>query len=233
MPRVTLGGLDEAGRGPVLGPLVVACAITDEEPLLRKLGVRDSKALTPAARERLAPELQRRLVGSCVMAVNAAKLDRLMEEQTLNEIEVFMFAEATITAARNVGLHGLDVLQVDAADANSEAFGAYVRQAIAAADSEFGIREVVAEHKADAKFPAVGAASILAKVERDRLVHAIAEEIGAEIGSGYPSDPVTIRFLRDYISANRDVPPFCRRAWQTTTDLLNEAGLVNTKLEDF
>lgn len=233
MAPLLVGGLDEAGRGPVLGPLVIACAITDDEGMLRQLGVKDSKALTPAARERMAPELQRKLAGVCVLTVNAARLDSLMGERTLNEIEVSMFGEATLTAARNVGIARLDVLQVDAADTNAAAFGGYVRQVLEIMDPEFQVGDVVSEHKADTRYPAVGAASILAKVERDRQVRKISEEAGVDVGSGYPSDPVTKQFLRDYISANGDVPPFCRRAWQTTTDLLNEAGLVNKKLEDY
>ncbi len=217
----------------MLGPLVVACAITDDEDGLRKMGVRDSKKLTPAAREALEPKLQTTLVGVATVSYSAARLDALMRERTLNEIEVFMMGEAVITAARGVQLGGVDVLQLDAADTNEAAFASYVTAAMRASDPEFTVGEVISEHRADGRYPAVGAASIMAKVERDRQVRRLADEVGEEIGSGYPSDPVTIQFLRDYIRAHGDVPPFCRTSWQTTTDLLNEAGLVNRALEDF
>jgi len=217
----------------VLGPLVVACAVTDDEAALRELGARDSKALSPAARERLEPVLKERLIAFAVKALDAPSLDALMASHTINEIEVGLFADVALGAARAASLRSLAVLQLDAADANAASFARGVVQALASRDSGFDARSVVAEHRADVRFPAVGAASILAKVERDRQVRAIAREVGQDIGSGYPADPVTVQFLRDYISAEGDVPPFCRRSWQTTKDLLNQAGRVNQRLEEF
>jgi ribonuclease HII len=212
---------------------VVACAITDDEELLRAMGVRDSKKLSPGAREALAPELERKLLGTAVLPVEAARLDELMMTMTLNEVEVEMFARAVISASHDAGLKRLDVLQLDAADRDEQAFGGYVGTALAAAGSRVAIGRTIAEHRADDRYPAVGAASILAKVERDRQVRALADAVGQEIGSGYPADPITTRFLREYIRAHRDLPPFCRRSWQTAKDLLNEAGLINQKLEEF
>jgi ribonuclease HII len=197
------------------------------------MGVRDSKKLAPSVREGLEPELKRALEGVAVVTVDAARLDRLMKDRTLNEIEVRLFGEAVLTAADNARVGGVDVLQLDAADTDEAAFGRYVMSSIAARSADFRVGEVASKHRGDSLFPAVGAASILAKVERDRQIKRISEQVGKDIGSGYPSDDVTIRFLREYISANRDIPPFCRRSWQTTTDLLNEAGLLNRPLEEF
>lgn len=177
--------------------------------------------------------LKERLLGFAVQALDAAALDALMASRTINEIEVGLFADAALVAARTASLRSFGVLQLDAADTNADSFARGVVQALATRDSGFGAPAVVAEHRADARFPAVGAASILAKVERDRQVRAIGREVGEDIGSGYPADPVTVQFLRDYISAKGDVPPFCRRSWQTTKDLLNQAGLVNQRLEEF
>lgn len=225
--------MDEAGRGPVLGPLVVACAITQDERGIQALGVRDSKRLSPAARLRIEPQLKRALRGYAVVALEASSIDARRARQTLNEVEVALFAEVVLDAARRVRLTSVDVLRLDAADTNAAAFGRAVGTALSSKGGSFRAVSIVAEHRADDRYPSVAAASILAKVERDRRVDALAREIGMDIGSGYPSDPTTIRFLREYISANGDVPPFCRRSWQTARDLLNEAGHINQKLEEF
>jgi ribonuclease HII len=72
--------------------------------------------------------------------------------------------------------------------------------------------KVVAEHKADDRYPIVSAASIVAKVERDRAIQDIKKEY-KDIGSGYPSDPKTIKFLKTIPPG--ELPDFIRRSWAT------------------
>jgi len=74
--------------------------------------------------------------------------------------------------------------------------------------------EIVAENFADKKYPVVGAASILAKVERDGEIKKLHKKHGF-FGSGYPSDEITIRFLKDWIKKNKEFPSFVRKSWFT------------------
>jgi ribonuclease HII len=86
--------------------------------------------------------------------------------------------------------------------------------------------EVVSEHKADARYAVVGAASIVAKVTRDRIIDELRAEFG-EIGSGYPSDAKTVSFLKEYIREH-GVPPTCaRKSWQTVTDIMSKSAQKN------
>jgi ribonuclease HII len=203
-------GVDEAGRGPVIGPLVVAGVAVDDIVALRNLGVKDSKKLSPAQRERLAPEIKRLAVDWKIRAKSAAELDRLMEKQTLNEIEVDMYAEI-------ISLLKPTHAYVDAVDVDEKRFAADLMRRIPA-----GIA-VVAEHKADATYPHVGAASILAKVLRDTEVQKISKELGGNMGSGYPSDEVTIAFIERFVKDHGRLPPHVRRQWKTAKDIWKRA----------
>ncbi|HJJ63373.1 MAG TPA: ribonuclease HII, partial [Methanocorpusculum sp.] len=109
---------------------------------------------------------------------------------------------------------------LDACDVNAERFGVNVLSAS-------GISaEVVSEHKADARYAVVGAASIVAKVTRDRIIEELRTEFG-EIGSGYPSDAKTVSFLKKYIREH-GVPPTCaRKSWQTVTDIMSKSAQKN------
>jgi ribonuclease HII len=104
---------------------------------------------------------------------------------------------------------------LDAADVKEERFGENVKK-------KCGISiEIVAKHKADTKFPIVSAASILAKAHRDRAMRDLEKKIGVPLGSGYPSDPVTKKFLSDWIKENKNFPEIVRHSWKTTKNLLN------------
>lgn len=205
-----VAGVDEAGRGPVIGPLVVAGVAVDDIVALRNLGVKDSKKLSPAARERLAPQIKRLSVDWKIRAKSAAELDLLMESKTMNEIEIEMYAEV-------ISLLKPTHAYVDAVDVDEKRFAADLMKRIPA-----GII-VVAEHKADDTYPHVAAASILAKTLRDSEVQKISESLGGKIGSGYPSDQVTIAFLEKYVKDNGRFPPHVRRQWKTAKDIWKRA----------
>lgn len=201
------GGIDEAGRGPVFGPLVVAGVAVPELHPLRELGVRDSKRLAPRQRERLA-RLIRDLPGAVVVveAVEASRIDALRATQSLNGIETTLFARV---AER---LESREVV-VDAADVDAARFGRHVAAAMAAPC------RIVSEHGADDRHPAVAAASIVAKVERDGAVADLARRLerrlAMPLGSGYPGDARTQAFLSAYVQAHGELPDGCRRSWQT------------------
>ncbi|HVM44376.1 MAG TPA: ribonuclease HII [Candidatus Thermoplasmatota archaeon] len=198
--------MDEAGRGPVLGPLVVAAVLVDSERELRKLKVKDSKLLSPAKREELAPlirEVARRVE---LRVVPAEELNARMPGENLNEIEVEAFAELLERLAPSSAV-------LDACDVNADRFGRNVGARVSHACA---IKSV---HEADAKHPVVAAASILAKVERDRLMAQISAEHGA-CGSGYSHDVHTQQWLAAYVRAHNRLPTFARREWETSKRLL-------------
>lgn len=200
----TLVGVDEAGRGAWLGPLVVGAVAVRPEELERLIatGARDSKTLRPAAREEVYDRLER-FARLASIELAPAEIDRFVRRGRLNQLEARAFGEV-------VRPFGPALVRVDACDTNARRFGAAV-----AREAGPGFR-VVARHHADADDPLVGAASIVAKVRRDRAVRRLAEELGAELGSGYPSDPTTIAFVRARAPAAGSLPPWLRASWATT-----------------
>ncbi len=198
-----LGGIDEAGRGPVIGPMVIGAVVVDEEnvPELAKLGVKDSKKLSPGRREMLFDRIVNLLDDYVLLELWPEEIDG--RTCTLNEFEVKNF----IRALNSLKVKP-DVLYIDAADVKEERFGEEISRGL-----DFAPR-IIAEHKADDRFIPVSAASILAKVTRDRLIEALKEEYG-EIGSGYPSDPRTRTFLEHYYREHGEFPPIVRKTWKT------------------
>ncbi len=210
-------GIDEAGRGPVLGPLVVAGVMVESDVPLRQLNVRDSKKLTPERRELLAPEIQK-VARAEVLVVPAKDIDVMRAEMSLNDFESKLFA-SLITK-----LHP-DTAYVDAVDVDEIEFKRSIQKEL-----PFEV-EIVSQHEADDLFPVVSAASIIAKVRRDAEMRAIEAAVGQPMGSGYPSDPTTIAFLEKWIKEKGSPPPHTRLTWDTTRRLLAESK--NRKLDEF
>jgi len=210
-------GVDEAGRGPVIGPLVVAGVAVESDVPLRHLNVRDSKKLSPERREALAPEIEKVSTYELVV-IPAERIDVMRSEMSLNDFEAKLFAEV-IDKLRP------ETAYVDAADVDEIEFKRCVRRELA-----FDV-EIVSQHNADELFPVVSAASILAKVCRDREMRLIEDEIGLHIGSGYASDTDTIAFLETWIRQHGSLPPHTRASWDTARRLL--AGSRNHKLDEF
>jgi len=202
-------GVDEAGRGPVMGPLVVCGVSIEGDEVLRKLGVKDSKKLSRSKREELSGKIQNVISRVEIIEVAASEIDILREEMTLNQLEVKVFASI---------IKSLDpeIAYVDAADVDEQRFAKDIRD-------EMGVHaiNIVSEHKADDTYPVVSAASILAKVRRDAEVRRIEGEIGEPIGSGYASDPVTIRFIESWLARHDTLPPHTRKSWDTSSRLVN------------
>jgi ribonuclease HII len=214
-----VAGVDEAGRGPVLGPMVFAGVLMKEEdiPELAGLGVRDSKLLQPSKRERLAIVILERAVKVSMKVVSPREIDDAKANGVnLNQLEVFCFAEIINQLNPNV-------TYVDAADVNPERFSQMIKNNLVV-DTE-----LISQHKADYDILVVGAASILAKVERDRLVKEL-KRFG-DVGSGYCHDPKTISFLKEWVREYGELPSFVRHSWITAKNILNEAK--QAVLDDF
>lgn len=210
-------GVDEAGRGPVLGPMVVSGVCVDDESQLTTLGVKDSKKLKPARREQLAREIKA-IAGIETVIVPAEEIDLLRMEMTLNELEANLFS-SVLSKLRP------EVAYLDSVDVNAERFGNNVGRTL-----DFDV-EIISKHGADDIYPVVSAASIIAKTTRDREIEKIEKEIGERIGSGYPSDPETVRFLEKWIREKDNLPPHTRKSWETTKRILQE--VKTRKLNEF
>jgi len=204
--------VDEAGRGPCFGPLVVAGILVENDAELIRIGVCDSKQLTPKKREQLAPQIKRLTTKFELINLPAADIDDLRKTMTLNELEVFMFSKIIEKLKP-------DICYIDAADVNEERFGRNIVSHLSYKP------KMISKHKADENYPIVGAASILAKVTRDEHVRKIAKELEPKLnlplGSGYPADPVTKKFLETWVSRFGSLPPHVRQSWETCQRLIN------------
>jgi ribonuclease HII len=200
-------GVDEAGRGPVLGPLVmVAFAIKEEDiKKLQWMGVKDSKLLSPEIREELFDRVKEMAHDFRIEVIEPDAIDLSLnsEETNLNWLE----AE---TSARLVSELNPDKIIVDCPSVNQESYKEYFASRLST-----GIREnaeLVVEHKADLNHLVVAAASILAKVVRDRQIDNLKSEIGIDFGSGYMSDPKTKIFLENNFDKHPDI---FRKSWKS------------------
>ncbi|PIN76727.1 ribonuclease HII, partial [Candidatus Woesearchaeota archaeon CG10_big_fil_rev_8_21_14_0_10_36_11] len=186
-------GIDEAGRGPVLGPLVmVALAIKEEDiKKLEWLGVKDSKLLSSQVREELFERIHEIAHNFRVEVIEPDAIDLSLTEENSN----LNWLEAE-TSARLVSELNPDKIIVDCPSVNIPAYTTYFANKLSA-----GVRsnaELIVEHKADLNHIVVAAASVVAKVIRDRYIEKIKAEIGVDFGSGYMSDPKTKLFLDMY-----------------------------------
>jgi ribonuclease HII len=204
-----ISGIDEAGKGPVLGPMCIAGLLMDDAAngALLKLGVKDSKLLTPKKREVLDRDIKEIARKYFVLEVSAFQIDQLRKIMTMNEIMVVCYVKV-LEELRP------DHAFVDAADVIAQRFGENIKKKYT--------REITitSEHEADVRYPIVSAASILAKVQRDMLVKELGEKIDADIGSGYPSDPKTILFLENWVNEHGSLPDFARSSWETSRRIL-------------
>tara|TARA_B100000965_G_scaffold94485_2_gene77150 strand:+ start:6178 stop:6942 length:765 start_codon:yes stop_codon:yes gene_type:complete len=206
-------GVDEAGRGPAIGPLVV-CALSipaDDRAILTELGVDDSKNLAKRKRETIHSEIiaisEKRDWGIGLITCDALSIDLWMESGTLNSLEVRAFADAISKVAPSS--FGFSVF-LDACDVDAERFGRNVSSSMKKIGADF---KIFSEHRMDSKDVVTGAASIIAKVNRDGAIEKLSEELGIDLGSGYPSDPKSKAAIEELCS--RDSPEDClRRKWK-------------------
>ncbi|HHE36541.1 MAG TPA: ribonuclease HII [Candidatus Woesearchaeota archaeon] len=212
-----IGGVEEAGRGPVIGPMVIAIAVINEEDefKLKALGVKDSKLLTPSQRERLYNEIKD-LCEYELIKVGPEEIDNAVnsKDTNLNWLE----ADKAVILINKLRP---DKVILDCPSTNLREYKKYIQSKL-----EYQPKLVV-EHKADVKYAIVGAASILAKVCRDKEIKKLKAKYKVDFGSGYPSDPLTVEFTKRYY----DKYPFFRQSWETWQKAKKLGG--QRKLEDF
>ncbi len=210
-------GIDDAGRGPLIGPMVLAGVLVNEnaEREFKKLGVKDSKLLTQKRREFLEGKIKEKVEGFEIAIIHPSEIDdRSGEGTNLNRVEALMTAE--IINKINKGLGKIKVI-VDCPSTNITTWTGYLKTKI----NNLSNLEISCEHKADVNYVSVSAASILAKCVREKEMDKLKEIYGKEIGSGYSSDPLTQRFLENNIRKFKEHGIF-RQTWSTWKDALTQ-----------
>ena len=194
-------GCDEAGRGPVMGPMVVAVVCGDPDSM-KKIGVKDSKAISETTRELMFDQIMKSASSVEYIIVEEGIIDESTLKKELNLLEAKTISKMIRPDNEYI---------VDCPDVNEERFAKLLTQLS-------GNIKIIAEHKADVNYPLVSAASIIAKVTREKEISKIKIEIG-DFGSGYPSDERTITFLKDYFRKNGRLPPHVRKSWKTVNTI--------------
>jgi len=222
---IIIAGGDEAGRGAVLGPLVVSLVSINEGKAkkLSEIGVRDSKMLSRKRREFLFDDIYSLAEDVRTYAITPEEINNAMRSNiSLNELEAIHFARLIDESEANP-----KKIYLDSPDVIPEKFGIRVslisnkplkvngvRRRVKGGNAAKAVARVIAEHKADVKYPVVSAASIIAKVTRDRAIEELEESLGFELGSGYPSDKVTIDMIRRNLD-NEKLLKHVRAEWKT------------------
>jgi len=204
-------GIDDAGRGPLIGPMALAgCLIPKSlEKEFKELGVRDSKTLTDKKREFLADEIRKKAISYHVTLSFPDKIDEGIKRGTnLNKIEAMEAAEIINKLTENIN-EPVSII-IDCPSPNREAWRNQVIKYVHFMDN----LNIVCEHKADRDYVACSAASILAKSQREKEVAKIKEKIGKDFGSGYTSDPMTIEFMKAHSKEFKNDGLF-RKSWST------------------
>lgn len=217
-----IAGVDDAGRGAVIGPLVIAGVLVEEEdlPRLKKIGAKDSKLLSPHRREVLSGEIRKIVRKYAVLKLQPNEIDVVV--QSGRKLHKLNWLEAH-TMARVIESLRPDKVYVDASDVLEERFKQHILECL-----PFKV-DIVSEHKADRNYVVVSAASIIAKVERDKEISLLAEIYG-DFGSGYPSDPRTMSFLETLMKNTEEYPEFIRKSWKPAKKVKDGRGAHQSKL---
>ena len=202
-------GIDDAGRGPVIGPMMLAGVLVtpDQNKSLKADGAKDSKLLSHPPRIFLAKKIKNNSIAHKVISTSAEEIDESLTSGTnLNTLEAIKTAK--IINSLNNKKDQINVI-VDCPSINTVAWRATLLELI---DYKSNL-EISCEHKADFNHPSVSAASILAKVAREDAVTDLKKQHG-NFGSGYPSDPRTKSFLKSYGKQLSNSGLF-RKTWAT------------------
>ena len=217
-----IAGVDDAGRGAVIGPLVIAGVVLEagDLPKLKEIGAKESKLLSPHRREILSVEIRKIVKKYAVLKLQPDEIDAVVRSgrklHKLNWLEAYTMARVidTLKPAK---------VYVDASDVLEERFKQHILECLS-----FKV-DIVSEHKADRNYVAVSAASIIAKVERDKEISLLAQVYG-DFGSGYPSDPRTMHFLEKLMESTDEYPEFIRKSWKPAKKVKDGRGTHQSKL---
>ncbi len=204
-------GIDEVGRGAVIGPLVICGIVIDEKKQneLKKIGVKDSKELTPKKRVELSEKIEDIAEHIIVLRVPACNIDESRKKGTnLNQLEAIKMAEI-------INVCNADTAIIDTPSHNSNKFRDFLYSKL-----ENKNIKLVCENYADKNYPVVSAASIVAKVDRDKKIEDLKKEFKYDFGVGYSHDAKTIAFLEKLAKENNGkMPRHIRTTWDTVVQI--------------
>jgi len=208
-------GIDEAGRGPVLGSMFIGGFLIDEDETskLEDIGAKDSKKLSDRKRENIRGKLDS--IGDIYLEkFTASSIDRMMDVMSINDIELKGFADVIDRAEP-------DKVIMDLPEPDAEKFIGKIKDLM---DTDHNQVEFVAEHGADDEYPVVSAASIVAKSARESHVEDLHSKYGYDFASGYPHDKPTIEFIEKYIEQEGELPSETRKSWSTAQRLMKQSS---------
>lgn len=213
-------GIDEAGRGPVLGPLIMAGVLISklDEEKLKEIGVKDSKLLTQEKREYLFNKIINISKSTRIIIIEPQEIDKAIfseDHMNLNWLEAKKSAEI-------INEFKPTTVILDCPHTTPEKYKEYVTNLLKNKDIE-----IISEHKADVNYPVVSAASILAKVVREREMKKIKFKYG-ETGPGYPANQITQKFIKENFEKH---PEIFRKSWKTFKNLVKNK--YQKELKDF
>ena len=205
-------GVDEAGRGSLLGPIIVAGISVSKKSIseLIEKGIKDSKLLSPKKRQILFGHIIGLAESICICKIGIEDIDFHVSKNNLNLLE----AEAMA-----ITIGGMDSYKtyVDSCDVNPSRYKRTINSFLKGNNTK-----VISMHHADRLNVVVSGASIIAKVIRDSEISKIRLKYG-DVGSGYPSDKKTMKFVRQWFEQNREIPPFARRSWKPAQLILSRS----------
>jgi len=216
-------GIDEAGRGPVLGPMVYSaafCKLNSHQEVRDDIGANDSKQLKEIDRERMLKSIEKsNWIGYTGVVLPPAWISAGMLGRRKYNLNLMSHDTAISMIRRVIDVHKVNVKEVYVDTVGKAEF--YEEKL----SKEFPRLLIKVESKADATYPIVGAASIVAKVTRDHFIQNwrhLEDGIDSEspTGSGYPGDPKSKQWLRDHIDPVFGLPSFARLSWGTSQELM-------------
>lgn len=204
-------GIDDAGRGPVLGPMILAGVLIEEKDneILKKWGAKDSKLLTPKIRG----EIKENIINEFKHHIEVTTPGEIDDSDNLNYLEAIK--TAMIINKLTEDLNEKVNIVVDCPSTNIMSWTEDVHKLIKRPE----IVSLVCEHKADTNHPVVSAASILAKEKREDEVYKLKLKHKIDFGSGYPSDPKTKEFIKENFD-KEEYQPMIRFSWNTVKKLI-------------
>jgi len=201
-------GVDDAGRGSMIGPLVISGITIDKKNVkkLKSIGVQDSKKLSSKKREILYKKIIEIVDDYYVVRISPKTIDQNVFKHKLNHLEAKNMAKVI----KKLDPH---TAYVDSCDVDYKRFGREI-------SSLTSNSRIVSRHHADSRFTVVAAASIIAKVSRDKSIHRLKKNF--DLGSGYPSDKNTVKYVKKLLSSKKQSYPFIRMSWKPVQKIINK-----------
>lgn len=216
-----IAGVDEAGRGPLIGDLFMVLVVIDKdlEEFLKNIGVKDSKKLTKNRRE----ELFKSIISIAKIVIASRIPPEDIDRENINHLELKTLCK--------ILMKGCSIVKIDKVYVDAFANPAKIAQHLYQCLKGFDINNIVVAHGADNTYTVVGAASIIAKVLRDKHIDFLKQMYG-DFGSGYPGDRSTIEWLKNYYQEHKILPPIVRKSWKTVNNVLSKFRTLNSYMPE-